>query len=86
MKKTWLTQSVATALVSSFLFFASLVSAADVEPAPQDDKPDALRVCQDPNNLPNSNLKGEGFENKIAELLAKKLDVPLQYYLSLIHI
>jgi mxaJ protein len=80
MKNTWLTQSAATALVSTFLFCASLVSAADVEPAPQDDKPDSLRVCQDPNNLPNSNLKGEGFENKIAELLAKKLGVPLEYY------
>src|SRR5690242_8468096 len=27
-----------------------------------------LRVCADPNNLPFSNAKGEGFENKIAEL------------------
>jgi len=29
-----------------------------------------LRVCADPNNLPFSNNRGEGFENKIAELLA----------------
>src|ERR1044072_7294454 len=29
-----------------------------------------LRVCADPNNLPFSNQRGEGFENKIAELLA----------------
>ena len=39
----------------------------------------ALRVCADPNNLPFSNDKGEGFENKIAELLATELDVPIHY-------
>lgn len=39
----------------------------------------ALRVCADPNNLPFSNDKGEGFENKIAELMAKELGVPLHY-------
>lgn len=38
-----------------------------------------LRVCADPNNLPYSNEKGEGFENKIAELLAKDLGVPVRY-------
>jgi quinoprotein dehydrogenase-associated probable ABC transporter substrate-binding protein len=38
-----------------------------------------LRVCADPNNLPFSNEKGEGFENKIAELLAVKLDKKLAY-------
>lgn len=39
----------------------------------------ALRVCADPNNLPFSNDKGEGFENKIAELFAKTLGVPVRY-------
>lgn len=39
----------------------------------------ALRVCADPNNLPYSNEAGEGFENKIAELLAKQLNVPVRY-------
>lgn len=41
--------------------------------------PKVLRVCADPNNLPFSNQKGEGFENKIAELLAKKLGKELDY-------
>jgi quinoprotein dehydrogenase-associated probable ABC transporter substrate-binding protein len=40
---------------------------------------DTLRVCADPNNLPFSNEAGEGFENKIAELLAKDLGVDLAY-------
>jgi quinoprotein dehydrogenase-associated probable ABC transporter substrate-binding protein len=39
----------------------------------------ALRVCADPNNLPYSNKAGEGFENKIAELIAKELGVPVHY-------
>jgi hypothetical protein len=37
----------------------------------------ALRVCSDPGNMPFSNQKGEGFENKIAELIAGKLGVPV---------
>lgn len=39
----------------------------------------ALRVCADPNNLPFSNDKGEGFENEIAELVAERLGVPVRY-------
>jgi mxaJ protein len=38
-----------------------------------------LRVCADPNNLPFSNERGEGFENKIAELIAGELGVTLSY-------
>lgn len=52
--------------------------------ASADDPPEAVdrsafRVCADPANLPFSNDKGEGFENKIAELIATKLGVPLKY-------
>ena len=39
----------------------------------------ALRVCSDPANLPFSNDKGEGFENKIAEIVAADLKVPVEY-------
>jgi quinoprotein dehydrogenase-associated probable ABC transporter substrate-binding protein len=38
-----------------------------------------LRVCADPSNLPFSNDKGEGFENKLAELLAAKLHKSIAY-------
>jgi quinoprotein dehydrogenase-associated probable ABC transporter substrate-binding protein len=41
--------------------------------------PKVLRVCADPSNLPFSNDKGEGFENKISELLAAKLNKTLAY-------
>lgn len=38
-----------------------------------------LRVCADPNNLPFSNEKGEGFENKIVALVAKDMNAKLTY-------
>ena len=41
--------------------------------------PKVLRICADPNNLPFSNEKGEGFENKVSELLAAKLGKKLAY-------
>jgi quinoprotein dehydrogenase-associated probable ABC transporter substrate-binding protein len=41
--------------------------------------PKVLRVCADPHNLPFSNDKGEGIENKIAELFAEKLQKKLDY-------
>jgi len=41
--------------------------------------PNVLRVCADPRNLPFSNEKGEGFENKLAELFAAKLQKKLDY-------
>jgi quinoprotein dehydrogenase-associated probable ABC transporter substrate-binding protein len=41
--------------------------------------PDVFRACGDPRNLPFSNDKGEGFENKLAELFANKLGKKLSY-------
>jgi mxaJ protein len=38
-----------------------------------------LRVCADPNNLPFSNEKGEGFENRIADLVARDLGATVTY-------
>ncbi len=38
-----------------------------------------LRVCADPSNLPFSNDKLEGFENKIIALIAESLGVDVQY-------
>jgi mxaJ protein len=38
-----------------------------------------LRVCADPNNLPYSNEKQEGFENRIAELVARELKATPRY-------
>ena len=38
-----------------------------------------LRVCADPNNLPFSNEAGDGFENRLAELIADELNARVEY-------
>ena len=65
------TQVAGAALLA--LLISGLVSA--YRPAGQHE----LRVCADPNNLPFSNEKQQGFENRIAELLARDLDAKLSY-------
>ncbi|MEO1969878.1 MAG: quinoprotein dehydrogenase-associated putative ABC transporter substrate-binding protein [Sphingomonadaceae bacterium] len=42
-------------------------------------RPDPLLVCADPNNLPFSDKQGEGFENRIVELIAHDLRRPVRY-------
>lgn len=39
-----------------------------------------LRVCADPNNLPYSNQQRQGFENRIAELIAKDMGREVEYF------
>jgi mxaJ protein len=41
--------------------------------------PGVLRVCADPNNLPFSNRRLEGFENKIAALVAREMNETVEY-------
>ncbi len=41
--------------------------------------PEPLRVCADPNNMPFSNQRGEGFENKLVDLIAADLGRPVEY-------
>jgi mxaJ protein len=53
---------------AGFVASAGLANAAPV-----------LRVCADPDNMPFSNEKGEGFENKLAELIAERLGNDLEY-------
>jgi mxaJ protein len=40
----------------------------------------AFRPCIDPSNLPFANTQGEGFENRIADLFAQKLGLPVRAY------
>ena len=51
-----------------------LFTAADAAPQGR-----VLRVCADPDNLPFSNEHQEGFENRIADLIAKDLNATVQY-------
>jgi quinoprotein dehydrogenase-associated probable ABC transporter substrate-binding protein len=56
---------------------------AQAQTAAPEDAPPArktLKVCQDPNNMPFSNLQGEGIENKMAELFGKALGLPVSYF------
>ncbi len=67
----------ATRVVSGVLLagaIAALVSAYGPATAARE-----LRVCADPNNLPFSNQQQQGFENRIAELVARDLDMKLSY-------
>ncbi|HEY0426702.1 MAG TPA: substrate-binding domain-containing protein [Pyrinomonadaceae bacterium] len=77
-------------ILLSVLFFASCAKTEQpviaekhyIEPPKQQKIPaskTALRVCADPNNLPFSNEKREGFENKIAELLGREMRLPVEY-------
>ena len=72
--------TLACALAVAMLAAVSVPRVAAQAP-PSADTPErkALKVCQDPNNLPFSNTGGEGFENKIAELFARKLGKSVAY-------
>ncbi|MDB5697492.1 MAG: extracellular solute-binding protein family 3 [Alphaproteobacteria bacterium] len=60
------------AMIARLLFLLGLIAA---EPASARE----LRVCSDPNNLPFSNERREGFENRIIELIAKDLGASVDY-------
>jgi len=65
-------------LVGILLCTASLALVSGALRAdPQD--PKQLRVCADPDNLPFSNERQEGFENRIAQLLAQEMQATLKY-------
>src|SRR4051812_22543937 len=55
------------------LLLLAACARADAHPARE------LKVCADPNNLPFSNRAGEGFENRIAELVARDLGARVAY-------
>jgi mxaJ protein len=57
----------------------ALVAAPANAQRPSPLEPGLIRVCADPDNMPSSNDKGEGYENKIAELVAKELKSKLSY-------
>lgn len=60
-------------LALALALLCALSGRAPAEPVKQ------LRVCSDPNNLPFSNEKLEGIENKIAEVIAKELGATVAY-------
>ena len=71
-----MTTRFVTLLLAALAALAGLCAPAHA----QDGERKALRVCQDPSNLPFSNLAGEGIENKLAELFGRALGLPVTYY------
>jgi quinoprotein dehydrogenase-associated probable ABC transporter substrate-binding protein len=76
------TKSIAVATLA--LIGAALPAGAGAQDAQSEDSielidPHVFRACADPRNLPFSNEAGEGFENKIAELFARKLGKSVGY-------
>lgn len=63
-------------VAAASLSLAAAAATAQDKPAERKE----LRVCQDPNNLPFSNTKGEGIENRIAEVFGKALGLPVTYF------
>jgi mxaJ protein len=68
-----------TVLAVAALLAAPAVAAAQQVLRPGIRDGSVLRVCADPDNLPASNQKGEGYENRIAELLAQTWGDKLEY-------
>ncbi len=62
-------------LLGVLLLTAILAACAPAEP----ESVRTLRVCADPNNLPFSNEQEEGFENRLAHLVAEEMDARLSY-------
>ena len=60
--------------------FASIAAPSLAQVAPDLVSRTAFRVCSDPSNLPFSNKKKEGFENKIADIVADELKEPVRYF------
>jgi mxaJ protein len=58
---------------------AAIASAACGAPSESADAMPPLRVCADPNNLPFSNQRLEGFENQLARMVATDLGTTVRY-------
>lgn len=63
------------AVISCLVLFVCLAMAGNAKAA----RDDFLRVCADPNNMPFSNQAGDGFENRLAEIVAEALGREVKY-------
>lgn len=66
-------------LAAAALSLAGLPLVAQAQDKPAAEADNTFRVCADPNNLPFSNEAGEGFENKLADLIAGALHEKVAY-------
>ena len=73
-RRRWLAVTLITAASATAAWAQPAAPASDAPPR------QALKVCQDPNNLPFSSTEAPGFENRIAELFGRELGLPVTYY------
>jgi quinoprotein dehydrogenase-associated probable ABC transporter substrate-binding protein len=68
--------------LSGAVFLATVFGALQFESTDvrADEVRAAFRPCIDPSNLPFANTHGDGFENRIADLFARQLGLPVQNY------
>src|SRR5580658_5853593 len=86
-RNAWVSEAMASATKSIAVVILALVGIAlpggagaqDAEGSIELVDPHVFRACADPRDLPLSNEAGEGFENKIAELFARKLGKSVGY-------
>jgi len=64
-------------VVSVAALFMTSLYAEELKPLPGQS---SLRVCADGYNLPYSNKELKGFDNRIAQMLADELGIPVEYY------
>lgn len=85
------TPSLSKRRSAALLLAIALAACAKQDPAPDASQPEAavdvkgatgavLRICADPGNMPLSNQAGEGYQNRIAQLLGKSMGMPVEYY------
>lgn len=66
-------------LIRYWIAIVSLLLASAFSTGASANERDVLKVCADPNSMPLSNEKQEGYENRIAQVIADDLGIPLEF-------
>lgn len=78
MKKIWIVNKIL--MLCSGMMMAGNLTVANAEEAGLPKRAEPLRVCADPGNMPMSNDKGEGYSNKIANIIAEGMGTSVSYF------
>ncbi len=81
--KTMKTQFKRSVITTAVLLISQNIALANANDTVEDEtskKAAPLRVCADPGNLPMSNDKGEGYSNKIAQIIAEGMGTSVSYF------
>lgn len=78
MKKIWIVNKIL--MLCSGMMMVGNLTVASAEEAGLPKRAEPLRVCADPGNMPMSNDKGEGYSNKIANIIAEGMGTSVSYF------